>query len=212
LFFCRLFFDLWHDIINITENFYMTSLEGLIRELFFRPKVWRKILFGSILCYLFIGYGYIRQLVSRQGASAELPAAVFDHDLFKRTLAALPLGAFYTIVPLFIAWGVQNLLTLCSLGAFVFLAWGLGVLAAITLTAVALVVVEEDAERFFLGLEFEKVLSQWWRLKHVWALPGLACYGFIAIMGVLFYGLSFFVTLSFLVVYIGITQRNLRYA
>lgn len=190
----------------------MTSLEGLIRELFFRPKAWRKILFGSILCYLFLGYGYIRQLVSRQGASVELPPAVFDHDLLKKTLSALPLGAFYTLVPLFIAWGVENLLQICSLGAFAFVAWGLGAVAALTLTAVALVVVEEDPERFFLGLEFEKVLSQWWQMKHIWALPALACYGLCAILGVIFYGVSVFAGLSFLVVYIGITQRNLRYA
>lgn len=190
----------------------MTSLEGLIRELFFRPKVWRKILFGAVLCYLFIGYGYIRQLVNSKGPSPELPPAKFDHDLFKKTLAALPLGAFYTLVPLFIAWGVQNLLTLCSLGAFVFLAWGLGVMAALTLTAVALVVVEEDPERFFLGLEFEKVLSQWWQLKNIWALPSLACYGLVAVLGVLFYGVSLFVGLSFLVVYISLMQRNLKYA
>lgn len=190
----------------------MTSLEGLIRELFFKPKVWRKVLFGAVLCYVLLGYGYIRQLIDQKGPTAELPPAKVDQDFFKRMFQALPLGAFYTLVPLFIAWGVQNLLSICQLGIFSFVAWGLGMLGALTLTAVALVVVPADPERFFLGLEFETVLAKWWQMKQLWALPGVACYGFCALLGPVFYGLSFFVSLAFLVVYVGLTQRNLRYA
>lgn len=190
----------------------MTSLEGLIRELFFRPHVWRKILFGTVLCYVLLGYGYVRELVNRQGPTDELPPAKVDKDFVAKMLSALPLGAFYTLVPLFIAWGVQNLLSICQLGIISFAAWGLGVVCALTLTAVALVVVQADPERFFLGLEFEAVLAKWWQMKHLWAFPSLACYGFCALLGPVFYGLSFFVSLAFLVVYIGMTQRNLRYA
>ena len=121
------------------------------------------------------------------------------------------MGAFYSLTPLFLAWGVENLLRLCQMLILAPIVWGAGCILSITFTAVALVIVQDDPERFFLGLEFEQVLSQWWRLKRLWIVPSLMCYGFIAALGILFYGFTFFVSTAFLVSVLSVTVRNLRY-
>ena len=190
----------------------MTSLEGLIRELFFRANIWRRILFGSILCYFLLGFGYLRAIAVAKGPTPELPPAKMDRAMIRKTFSALPLGAFYTLTPLFIAWGIANILEIFGLTLLMVIPWGLGAIASLTLTAVALVIAEEDPERFFLGLEFEKVLGRWWKTKHIWLLPALGCYGFMALCGLLFFGFSAFVSLAFLVSYLGLMFNNLRYA
>lgn len=190
----------------------MTSFEGLIRELFFRTHMWRRILFGSFLCYFLMGFGYLRLLGQPTAGSPELPPAKFTRELLKKTLSALPLGAFYLLVPMLLSWGVVNLLQLFNLWPFYFLFIGLGVLVSLSLTAVALVVVKDDPERFFLGLEFEEVLSQWWKARHVWIMPALGALGFTALCGPALYGVALFVTLAFMMAYLGLTLRNLRYS
>lgn len=191
----------------------MISLEGLIRELFFKANAWRHILVGALLSYFLLGFGYLRSLAQYSNTSAqiELPPFQFDKKFFRQTFSALPLGAFYLLVPLFFAYGVEHLLRLVLLDFLSCLAWGLAWIAGITLSSVALVVVPEDPERFFLGLEFEKVLVEWWKLKRVWIIPALACYGLVAGLGWVFYGLTFFLSAALLVPYLSLSVRNLKY-
>lgn len=192
----------------------MISLEGLIRELFLRANAWQKILLGGVLCYLLLGFGYLRRLAKSASDTVqlELPPFTFDKQLTRLTFSALPMGSFYFLVPLFLAYGVDNLLRLLLLGFLSPVAWGLGAIVSLTLVCVALVTVPEDPERFFLGLEFEKVLQQWWKLKRVWAVPALVCYGLMAIFGLPFYGLTGFISAAFLVSYLGLAIGNQRYS
>ena len=192
----------------------MTSIEGLIRELFLRAGAWKRLLLGAALAYVLLAFGYLRRLAKLCGQSAEveLPPLTLDGTFFKQAFAALPLGAFYTLVPVFIGWGTAHLLGILLLWVLIPLVTGLAGVCAISMTAVALVVVEDDPERFVLGLEFEKVLAQWWKLKRYWALPAILGYGFMAIGGALFYGLGYFVAVAVLIAYLSLTIRNLRYA
>jgi hypothetical protein len=202
----------------------MISLEGLIRELFFRANAWRRILIVGALCYVLLGFGYLRALAKTSSESAQpgLPPVRFDKKLWKLTFSALPLGAFYFLVPLVFAYGADNLLLLASgndtgLRAVLALSlspivWSAAWICSLSLTAVALATVPDDGERFFLGLEFEEVLAQWWKLKRAWAFPALGCFGLVAALGQPFYGFTFFISSALLVTYLSLTVRNLRYA
>ncbi len=191
----------------------LTSLEGLLRELFFRAQSWHKILIGALMCTVLLGFGYLRNLAKLASSSAELelPEFHFDSRFVKQTFAALPTGAFYFLTPLFLGYGIDNLLQLILLDFISPIVWGLAWILALTLSSLALVVVEDDPERLFLGLEFEKVLPQWWKLRRHWILPALSCYGLIALGGIYLFGASYFLGASLMVCHLSLTIRNLRY-
>jgi hypothetical protein len=186
----------------------MVSLEGLIQELFFRANIWKRLIIGAILCYILLGFGYLRSLAKNTHDSVELPEFKFDKDFFRGTFSALPLGTFYFIVPLMMAYGTENLLRLIHVDLLATIPWGLAWIASLSMTSVALVCVPDDPERFFLGLEFEKVLVNWWKLKHVWAWPTMGCWGLVAVVGLPFYGLTSFVAISILIATLKLDPRT----
>ena len=206
----------------------MTSLEGLIRELFFKPNIWKRLIIAIVLFHFLLGFGYLRQIAktAAENATPELPPIKGNREFWKKSFAAIPLGAFYLGVPIFLAWGTAHLLDIVGFVVLGPVIWGLGFIAALTMTSVALVTVKEDEERFFLSLEFETILKEWWELKRVWILPAIFCYGFIVIFGlpifdfrlpmgfsgIYFCGVTGFLSLALLICYLSLSIRNQRYA
>jgi|GEM_PF-2119156 hypothetical protein len=187
----------------------MVSLESIIQELFFRNKSWKRVIIGALLCYILLGFGYLRQLAKSAKDYAELPTFPLNKKRFLRaTFSALPLGAFYFLVPMMMAYGTDNLFRQIHLELLSPIPWGLAWIASLSLTAIALMSVPDDPERFFLGLEFEDVLVDWWKLKHIWAWPAIGCWGLVAVLGLPLYGLSFFVGSCILITTLKLDPRT----
>jgi hypothetical protein len=179
----------------------MASTETLIKDFVRAPNAWKRFLLGGLSMYLFLPFGYFRRVASQvrqEGELGQLPVR-WNKAFLKSSLAAWPLGAFYAIVPLALAWSWTCVFHILWASFLVPFTWGVGIILSLTLTSVALVVVEEDAERYFLGLSFEDVIGRWWHLRRVWAFPALLCYGLVALLGSAFYGFGFFLALEVLV-------------
>jgi len=186
----------------------MVSIESLIQELFFRSKTWRRVIIGAFLSYILMGFGCLRQLAKSTKESAEMPSMTPNKRLFKATFSALPPGAFYLLVPLMMAYGTDNLCRQIHMELLIPIPWGLAWIASLSLTAVAMLRIPDDPERFFLGLEFEDVLVNWWKIKHVWAWPAVGCWGLVAALGVPFYGLTYFIGSCILISMLKIDPRS----
>ncbi len=158
--------------------------------------------------YLFLPFGYFRALAKAAHAREDSPVLPRGRDFLRAMLRAWPLGAFYSIVPLALAWGLGSVFSIMGVAIVLPIIWGLAIMVSLSLTAVALDVVPDDPERYFLSLDFENVLERWWQLRQVLMLPAVTCYGVVALLGGWFYGFGFFLALEVLVRIVAQTSRE----
>jgi len=182
----------------------MTSLEGIFRELFLRGKqASYRTLWGGVAMYLLLACGYLRDYAKtlRNSPAPVLPSFPGWGRALRGAIALLPMGLFYIFLPMVLAWGLSTLLGLAMLYFLVPFVWGVLMVFGCSLMAVALCVVEDDPERFFLGIAPEEVFIKTWKIKRYLVVPALACYGLGALLGPWFYGFSFFIALAVLTTY-----------
>jgi len=189
----------------------MTSLEGLFRELFLHARQARQRTFwASLAMYLFLSCGYLRTYAKAlRGASVPfLPGVPSGKAALSNALSVLPIGLFYLLLPVAAAWALSVLLGLIMLNFLIPFAWALLVIFGWILMAVALIVIEDDPERFFLGLNPEKVVMEAWKIKSHLFFPAIFCYGVAALLGPWFYGFSFFIAIAVLTAYANVSLEK----
>lgn len=174
------------------------------------PKSRQRTLWAGLAMYLFLSCGYLRSYAKAlRGASVPfLPAMPPFRQALSSALSVLPIGLFYILIPVAAAWALSVLLSLIMLNFLIPVVWALLVLVGWILMAVALIVVEDDKERFFLGLNPEKVVVEAWKIKAHLILPAIFCYGVAAFLGPWFYGFSFFVAIAVLTAYANVALER----